>query len=96
MADPSSPIRATPGQGGRDSTEAQRADEPERSDGNPNKKSRFMRYAESTTQKEKILTGKFYSPKSGFAFCRDFLTSLGKRQKKWRRERDSNPRLFSL
>ncbi len=33
--------------------EAQRADEPERSNGNPNKKSRFLRYAESNNAKRK-------------------------------------------
>ena len=37
----------------RDLTEAQRADEPERSDGNPHKKSRFLRHAESNTAKIK-------------------------------------------
>ena len=60
----------------------QHADEPERRDGSPDEKSRFLRHAESTMQKEKILPGKFHLPKSGFAFCSDFLTQLGKRQKK--------------
>ena len=56
--------------------------EPERRDGNPDKKSRFLRHAESTTQKEKILTGKFYLPKSGFAFCSDFFNTAWKKAKK--------------
>ena len=53
-----------------------------------------MRHAESTKQKEKILTGNFYSPKSGSAFYGDFLTPLGKKAKKWRLEFLSSPTIL--
>ena len=64
--------------------------------GNPDKKSRFLRHAESTTQKEKILTGKFYLPKSGFAFYSDFLTLLGKKAKKMAEKEGFEPSTIRL
>ena len=57
-------------------------DEPERRDGNPDKKSRFLRHAESNNAKMKKLKGKFTCDLEFYYFCSDFLTPLGKRAKK--------------
>ena len=49
------------------------SNEPERSEGNLNSVSNpVFSNAKNDTQKEKILTGKLYLPKSGFTFCKDY------------------------
>ena len=75
----------------RDLTEAQRADEPERSDGNPHKKSRFLRHAESNTAKIKKLKSKFTCALKFYDFCSDFLKTARKKDKKMARETGLEP-----
>ena len=56
---------------------------------------RFSQKNETITKnneaKRKIPDGQIYLPKSGFAFCSDCVTILGKKAKKWHLQWDSNP-----
>ena len=55
------------------------------------KKSRFLRHAESNNAKIKNLKGKFTCDLEIYCFCSDFFTSLGKKTKKMARETGLEP-----
>ncbi len=98
MADPSSPIRATPGQGGGIRRKGEARSEPERSEGNPqqSEQSHFLLSQKIPKQKEKLLTRQIWICQSQELIFAGLRNDAWKKDKKMAERAGFEPAVRSL